>query len=723
MKTTLARYWRIHSNGLINSYAQIFFSQNKVFAIVLLLLSLFDLRLGLGGLFAVLFTNAFAHTLSYSKWKIESGIYGFNAIFIGMSLVDKFHVNFSFFILFILAVTLGLMFCIGFDTIFAKHKIPFLTIPFVLTLFIVDLSYNTFTNISIIEPFDRYTVILASQMRAPWFSFSQILDDVQLPQILYYYLKTLSSIFFGNSILIGLIILLALFMHSRIKSTVAFLGFSCAFLCCKLLGVDIQILTQNLAGLNYIFWGMAIGSFFLVPNVYSYLLVLVFAPILFMVNTGIDVFLLSFGLSSYTLSFSIFCILSLFILGQRSEMRFFIFPFIQYYNPEKTVYKNVSYLQRFGQQLLFKLQLPFLDEWTVSQAYDGEHTHLGEWQHALDFVIEAEPGIPCTGFCNRNEDFFCFSKPVLAPADGYVCALDTSVEDNPIGEVDTVKNWGNSIVINHMNGLYTQLSHLRKESVKVGLGEFVTKGSIIASSGNSGRSAVPHLHYQVQLSPEIGAPTHPYPFAYYVEKQGDMRRLCVGETPSDGAIISNPLPSPLLQAAFSKMPGRKLRVKYNGEAFEWQIATDAYNLSYIYCEKTRSRAYIENDNLLFYFTDFEGKKSSPLYLFYRSCFKLLLSNEKNLQIQDSIPLSKEQLPLLRVFQDLLAPFVIFTKVDYRSKLQVIDNAYFASRASFLVETETSFLGIKHSREQIQLNVTVNQIEISTKTHELCIEYS
>ncbi len=189
--------------------------------------------------------------------------------------------------------------------------------------------------------------------------------------MIYFYLKTMASIFFTDSILVGAILVIALLFHSRIKSTVAFLGFFFAFVTSKLMGVDIRELTQDLAGVNYIFWGMAIGSFFIIPNSYSYLLVIGLTPVLFLFYTGIENLIADIGVSSYTLSFSLLSILVLYILKQRSNNRFFIFPFIQYYNPEKTVYKNVNYMQRFGQGILFKFQLPFLDKWTVSQGYDG----------------------------------------------------------------------------------------------------------------------------------------------------------------------------------------------------------------------------------------------------------------------------------------------------------------------------------------------------------------
>ncbi|MEL7600498.1 MAG: urea transporter [Proteiniphilum sp.] len=713
---------KLHLNGVIHSYGQIFFSQHNAYGILLLLLSMLDIRLGAGGVAAVVLTNLLAHLLGFSKAKIDSGLYGFNAVFIGISMVFKFHFNLPFGILFILAVILGFMLTIWFETLFSKHQIPILTLPFVFTLALVDLSFNTFTHIMPILPFDRFTVLLAEQMQIPWYNAVHIFDHLQLPQMIYFYLKTMASIFFTDSILVGAILVIALLFHSRIKSTVAFLGFFFAFVTSKLMGVDIRELTQDLAGVNYIFWGMAIGSFFIIPNSYSYLLVIGLTPVLFLFYTGIENLIADIGISSYTLSFSLLSILVLYILKQRSNNRFFNFPYIQYYNPEKTVYKNVNYMQRFGQGTLFKFQLPFLDKWTVSQGYDGGITHLGEWGKALDFVITDEEGKSCFGQCAQREEFYCYNKPVLAPADGYIYMISNITDDNAIDSINTEKNWGNSIVINHLNGLYTQMSHLKKDSFKVRIGDYVKKGTVVAACGNSGRSPVPHLHFQVQLSPEIGAMTHPYPFGYFFEEHDNKPLLRIGETPREGSIVYNVPISSLASEALQAKPGRLLRVKQENETWLWRIATDAYNKTYIRCDKTGSTAYFENDGTLFYFTDFEGKKSSPLYLFYRNCFKLLLSNEKGITIKDWVPLTKEHPVGTKWIQDFLAPFILFTRIRYESVLSEADNFHYPEKIGYHIATKTSFLHFVHQRKEASVTITRKKIEINTQKRTLCIDW-
>jgi hypothetical protein len=65
-----------------------------------------------------------------------------------------------------------------------------------------------------------------------------------------------------------------------------------------------------------------------------------------------------------------------------------------------------------------QIKLPFYGEWTVTQAYDGEHTHKNEWRHALDFEIMDDEFKSYRGEGNICSDYYCYDKAVLAPADG-----------------------------------------------------------------------------------------------------------------------------------------------------------------------------------------------------------------------------------------------------------------------------------------------------------------
>lgn len=84
---------------------------------------------------------------------------------------------------------------------------------------------------------------------------------------------------------------------------------------------------------------------------------------------------------------------------------------------------------------------------------------------------------------------------VFATADGTVKSLS---EKN--------SSHGKSIVISHGNGYETSYSHLL--DIRVKKGQTVKRGDIIALSGNSGLSFVPHLHYEVLYRDTRVDPVH-----------------------------------------------------------------------------------------------------------------------------------------------------------------------------------------------------------------------
>lgn len=708
-------YWL---QSILNSYSLIFFSLKNVLAVAILIVTFFSPAVGLAGLLAVFFTNWFAYIAGFNREEIRKGIYGFNALFLGLALGYEFQFNGTFVLLFLTAIFMLLMITALLNGYFSKINLPFLVFPFLITYWIVSLASYNLTLLHLDENHIYTANEIAKLQSSVIYQIAHSADNLSLNSFVLIYFKTLAGSFFQNSVLGGMIIAGGLLYFSRITFSLSILGFASAFFSYSLFGANINDLNYHLLGSNFIFLAIAIGCFYLIPNIYSYLTVIILMPVLMLVLIFFGKMMAVFQLKAYTLSFSVLCIGFLYSLNQRWVQKFLQVVTIQYFSAEKTIYKYLSSVKRFKNAHLAKVSLPFWGEWMVSQGNDGKITHLGDWSKALDFVIVGsqqktyrEPGI-------AKEDFYSYNKPVIAALDGYIYDIINSVEDNNITDVNTEQNWGNSIIMNHLNGLFSQISHIKKDSFKVSIGEYVIKGTVLASCGNSGRSPEPHIHFQLQTEPKLGAKTLVYPLAYYIERKEDVQELKISSVPNEGSMISNVQISTLLKDGFSFIPGRKIRfvnIKDKSET-TWEVFTDAWNRSYIYCSETKSVAYFINDGTMFYFTDFEGNKKSLLFYFYLAAYRQLLGYYEHISVTDHVPVIHFNSKWIQWFQDFIAPFYLFSKATYTSQFVYTDNPNTPQLINIKSFVEAKFINKSFRRIDFELMLSDNKFQTLSINH-------
>lgn len=99
---------------------------------------------------------------------------------------------------------------------------------------------------------------------------------------------------------------------------------------------------------------------------------------------------------------------------------------------------------------------------------------------------------------------------IIAPADGIV----TYVKNNVQGKTKNV-TYGNYIKINHGNGVYTLMAHLKYGSATVKVGDKVKQGQTIGIMGNTGYSFGVHCHYEVYINKKR---VNPFNYTYYTDK-------------------------------------------------------------------------------------------------------------------------------------------------------------------------------------------------------------
>jgi len=116
--------------------------------------------------------------------------------------------------------------------------------------------------------------------------------------------------------------------------------------------------------------------------------------------------------------------------------------------------------------------------------YDKMSSGFGMRMHPILLVEKFHSGVDFTAKQGTN---------IIATADGVVTKV-----------VFQKEGYGKMVVINHGKGFETWYTHMSDYAVK--MGEKIKKGEVVGYVGSSGKSAGPHLHYEVR---KAGKPVNP----------------------------------------------------------------------------------------------------------------------------------------------------------------------------------------------------------------------
>jgi biotin carboxyl carrier protein len=149
------------------------------------------------------------------------------------------------------------------------------------------------------------------------------------------------------------------------------------------------------------------------------------------------------------------------------------------------------------------LDSPVRGEWDVGSGgrsvLVNHHYPVAQQRHAVDLVMARHGASGSTD----PRTFPAFGQTVYAPAAGTVVAIRDDLRDLPVGTADRARPEGNHVVLDIGGNRYVLLAHLERGSAAVAEGQRVSAGQPIARVGNSGNTAEPHLHIQVQDGPRL----------------------------------------------------------------------------------------------------------------------------------------------------------------------------------------------------------------------------
>ncbi len=718
----MERHLKNFRDGLVNSYCQVFFSNNLWFGLLLINASFVNINAGISGLSCVVVSLLIATILGFNPLTVKSGAYTFNVLLVGLTMGVYFALSPAFFVILIFASALTLFISVWLSSKVARFSLPVLSLPYILSIWILFLGIKTFTIIKSTETGMNNTNQLWGFITIPLEAFHQQFDSYSFTKVVVAYFKSMGAIFFQNNILPGIFISLGLLLYSRIAFTLSLVGFLSGYLFYHYFQAEVSSVNFHVIGINYILSAIAIGGFFIIPSAATYVLVILSAPVIGFIINAFGKFIAPYHIPLYSLPFTFFVLLILSTLNSRYFVKYLYVVKYQLFSPEKNLYAFKAHLERFKKDTYIHIHLPFFGEWFISQGQEGKITHKEDFRFAWDFVVTDEKNKTFRLPGNDVKDFYCYGLPVLAPASGTVVTLQDGINDNIIGDVNLKENWGNTIVIKHSDYLFSKISHVKKGSFNVKMGDYVKKGDAIALCGSSGRSPEPHIHFQLQETKEIGAKTVKYPLSYYVTKNKEGYRLHSFDYPEENQTIFRAPSTPLIQQAFHFIPGLKLNFNVtNGKEKymeNWEVFTDAGNNSYIYCHRTKAVAYFTNNETLFYFNSFIGDKNSLLYYFYLGAHKVLLSYFQGMVLEDNLPLETYTNSVIKTVQDFVAPFFIFLKATYTSTYTFADNIQSPAVVKINSQTKT---GKGKRKIDFELELKDNKLnKFTIKEKDTCI---
>jgi len=713
--------------GLARSYSQVFFSENYYFAIPLIVVSFIDYSAGFAGLLAVLSANIAAKTLHFDNYTFQKGLYGFNALLVGLGLGYFYQLSITIILISIFAGFFTFLLTIVMQGVLGKYYLPYLSIPFVLSIWLV-ISAGWQISDAQSNPAGLY--IINKIFKIGGLDFVNIHDwwiNNIRSNYLNSYFTSLGALFFQLNILSGILVAIALLFYSRIAFLLSIIGYSVAYFAYAAIGMDLNLLGYSYIGFNFILGAIAIGGYYYIPSKQSFFWAVALTPVIALVTAGLFGIFRQFGLPILSLPFNIVILMLIYSFRFRLKQSDFKEVIIQEGTPEKNLYSCQSFTKRFPNYGWKEINLPFYGEWFVSQGHDGEYTHQGEWSAAWDFVIIDKEKKQYKNNGDFASDYYCFNQNVIAPADGVVAIVEDGVFDNSIGEVNTSKNWGNTIIIKHAEGLYSKLSHLKSGSITVKEGDNVHFGNIIGKVGNSGRSPYPHLHFQLQSTPYIGSKTLKYPLFAFTENGKHIKTF---NYPEQECLVCPIIAEPLLKSKLNFAPGTKLKWTITQNKYkkteEWEVLNTPYNKLYIHCLTTKSTAFFVNDGVYFYFTHFEGDKKSLLYSFYLAAFRLPLVIIEGSNNTDYLPANKTFNGYRLFLQDFVAPFIIYLKTKIEVNASRIGSEFdtngFEYNSMITGHSFKKLIFAKGFKINVNTNNTISLIDTMSEMEAICEPY-
>ena len=624
---------------LLRPYARIIFAGDLVTGALMFAAVATAPRLALMTLVAVIAAQGLTWVGGLGVTAMRDGTLACSAILSTLAL--GYTLGSSSWVLLLAVVLLSVVLTAALQSALSRAALPPLALPFVLTTWILLLASRVLpVELSVsglaagppvagaipvmVDTIAHVSVSATWSMLPAWTTASSWLD---VPAALLY----------RHGLLAGAFVVFAIAWHSRIALLLAAVAAGAALIMHGILRPDTPWSdVDTIAGFNAMLTAMALGGVWFVPHLSSILLAAIGAIFTTVLSYALGDTLRMWTLPVLALPFVLATWTLLLAMRMREQDRLPASAMAAP-TPEEALSQYLMRVRRFGASAWLPFRLPFRGSWIVTQGHDGPHTHKGPWRYAFDFEMPHADGRTFEAEGRELSDYLCYGMPVLAAGAGTVEQIIDGVPDNPVNGVNARENWGNVVIISHGGTLHSVYAHLRPGTIPVRAGDRVTTGMEIGRCGNSGRSLVPHLHFQVQRGAILGNDTVAADFGDVVRRDAGVAHIASRLVPRERDLLRPVLRDESVAKALAFPPGTTWRLRDERSDREEiaRVEVDLWSRHVLHTDN--ASLYLEPYDTGVVVMAFEGEHGSLLRFIQLALARVPFDQEAQMSWTDRVP--------------------------------------------------------------------------------------
>jgi urea transporter len=282
-------------DAVLRGFGQVMF-QNSPITGLFFLIGLFvgGWEFGTYALLACVVSTGTAYWLGIPQGAIGSGLYGYNAVLVGVALVFYLDDNWVLLPYAVLGAFAACIASAAIGNLLGTWQIPALTGPFVVTIWLFALGIYGFSQVDGSANSQGPALPALIEGGRASLDFSDFYEGL---------FKGVSEVFFQNSIWVGVIFLIGIFLSSQIDTAMAVLGSLIGLAAGWFLGADQSSLALGLMGYNGVLTMIALAGLFYELDVSSIIVAAIAVIISVVVFIALTAFVAPYGGHIYTAPF------------------------------------------------------------------------------------------------------------------------------------------------------------------------------------------------------------------------------------------------------------------------------------------------------------------------------------------------------------------------------------------------------------------------------------